>query len=268
MSEAKKRSARTRQNQQAPKRRSRKRVDKNKEKVVSEPPVQASTGDSYEEMEQAIRRLLGRNDYVPCNEETLAEQLGLTRGDRELFERVLHDLLESGMVVRLKRKGLVLGETADLLSGSISFLRNGAAMVNCPGRRDPIFIPPGLQGTALPGDLVQIRLNKQDEQEHRLLEGKVTKVLDRRCRHIVGVLSMEGGIAHVVPMQSTFPRHVLVRDTCGAEEGDRVLVKLGEWNDPALLPPGEISEVLGPAENPQLDTLAVMKAYDIEEEFS
>ncbi|MFO7822099.1 MAG: VacB/RNase II family 3'-5' exoribonuclease, partial [Lentisphaeria bacterium] len=53
----------------------------------------------------------------------------------------------------------------------------------------------------------------------------------------------------------------------GANLNDRVLVELEEWEDPQLNPEGQITEVIGPADDPNLDTLAVIKAYELPLEF-
>jgi ribonuclease R len=60
---------------------------------------------------------------------------------------------------------------------------------------------------------------------------------------------------------------VIVPDSGGAEIGDRVLVSLDEWDDPRLSPEGEVVEVIGPADNPALDTLAVIKSYQLSANF-
>ena len=208
-------------------------------------------------------------DYTPTRFQALIKRVSTKHDDWSAVEKQLDRLLSEGTVVKLKKKGLALAEAADLLAGKITFTRGGSAFVDITNPRRSVFIAPHDTGTALHGDRVLVRIKRAAGQTRRkdLAEAKVIRILERKRRTIVGVLQRKRRFYYVDPMQSQIPRDVIVPDPAGAELGDRVLVELDEWDDPQLNPEGHITEVIGPADDPSLDTLAVIKSFELPEAF-
>lgn len=179
---------------------------------------------------------------------------------------LLHDLKREGVVVNLKHKGLALARKADVMSGRIVFTRGGAAFVNCPASKREVFIPPRDTGTAMPNDLVLVRL-RPNRRGGDKFEGTVLRVEERACNTVVGTLAHGQHVWYVEPLRATIQHKIIVAEPGDAQIGDRVLVRIAEWDDPQLNPEGEIVEVIGPADDAALDTLAVIKAYDLPTEF-
>lgn len=166
-----------------------------------------------------------------------------------------------------------------------------------------IAIPEGLQHTALPGDrvLVKRRRPTADRGEPRWLrhlpkdkqqqlrerfarrgesggggsrqEGEVTKVLERAPRRIIGTL-IGGG--HPSPWAAfrpddtkDYPERIDLPDGMpdGAEPGYKALVTIVSWESPRRRPQGRLVRVLGPADAPGIDVLAVIHKHGLPTEF-
>ena len=207
--------------------------------------------------------------YTPQRFPVLVTKIAADEEERERVTKVLDSLLAEGTVVRLKKKGLALAESADLLAGDIYVTRGGSGFVEIEEPERTIFVPERHTGTALHRDKVLVRVNKKSGRKpgDNLAEGEVIRILERRQRMIVGTLKKTRRFYYVEPMQAQISRDIAVSDNGGANENDRVMVRLEEWTDPKLNPEGEIVEVIGPADDPALDTLAVMKSYGLEEDF-
>ncbi|MDO5317131.1 MAG: VacB/RNase II family 3'-5' exoribonuclease [bacterium] len=76
-----------------------------------------------------------------------------------------------------------------------------------------------------------------------------------------------GRFTRVQPLSPTYRQEFLVPDAHGAKLNDRVVMKFVRWENPRLAPEGEVTDVIGPADDPSLDTLSVMKQYELPEEF-
>ncbi len=220
--------------------------------------------------EEITRTILGHvcaPDYTPVKKTELLRHVGIEPADRQAAEKVLDRLLFDGILVSLKHKGIALADSVDLVKGTISFIRSGAAYINSPDGKKEVFVPPSATGTALHGDQVLARFVRKRFQGRKVLEGQVIRVLERSTRTVVGTLAKSHVAWYVKPMQSRLKHEIIVPGPGDAKIGDRVLVQLADWIDEKLSPEGEIVEVIGPEDNPTLDTIAAMKQYELPTSF-
>ena len=152
----------------------------------------------------------------------------------------------------------------DIVETRIRFARNGAGFITLPESGKTVWIEQRDLGTALPDDTVSVRIFHPSKGE---TAGRVEKVVERSPRDIVGTLAGVGRFSCVVPMNPAYHRDFYVADTKGAREGDRVVMRFVRWENRHVAPEGEITEIIGPADKPSLDTVAVMKQYGLPEAF-
>lgn len=223
-------------------------------------------------LQRRLMRVLSARKYQPLNLQQLQNELRLEGALQAPFTALVAELLEKGVLVELRhRGGIALAGTADLVSGSISFTRSGSAFVDTGEPRGSVFIPAHETFTAMHGDKVLVRLapkRVQGRREGDLPEGRVIRIVERRRQTLVGTLQKRSHTLYVQPMQSSFPKDIIVPDCGPAQVGDRVLVRLEPWDNPSLNPEGQVVESIGPAQDASLDTQAVLRAFDIAEGFS
>lgn len=178
----------------------------------------------------------------------------------ELLQQMVHD----GEIVQI-RKGdaYTLGKQADLMTGPLRMVRNGAGNVTDKETGKFIWVESEDLGTSLPGDIVTIRLYRKGGES----KGKVIKIVERSPRDIVGTLFTTGKFLYVVPLNPVYRKDFYVPAANNANPGDRVVVRFTGWENRYVAPEGEIVDVIGPADQPSLDTLVVMKQYDLPEAF-
>ncbi len=146
-------------------------------------------------------------------------------------------------------------------TGELHMARNGAGFLVNPETNEAVWVEREDLGTALVGDTVTIKLRGREN------EGRVLRVDARAPRSIVGTLVSIGRFIRVQPLSPSYRQEFLVPSAAGAKVGDRVVMRFVKWENPRLAPEGEITDVIGPATDPSLDTLAVMKQYDLPEGF-
>jgi ribonuclease R len=115
----------------------------------------------------------------------------------------------------------------------------------------------------------------------------VIRILERAHDTIVGTLQRSRNFYYVVPDDPRFVHDVYVRPVAtrrddrrgsqyltedrrsqtAATVGDKVVVRLDDWQSRHVNPEGEIIEVLGPASAPGVDVLSVIRKYHLPTEF-
>ena len=197
-----------------------------------------------------------------------AKDISRTLGFRGKQIKRLHELLQQmtrdGEIVQIRKGGaFTLGKQADLVTGPLRMVRNGAGNVTERETGKTIWVESEDLGTALPGDIVTLRLYRSGGES----KGKVIKIVERSPRDIVGTLFTTGKFLYVVPLNPVYRKDFYVPSANNAKPGDRVVVRFTGWENRYVAPEGEIVDVIGPADQPSLDTLVVMKQFDLPEAF-
>lgn len=140
--------------------------------------------------------------------------------------------------------------SANVLKGKLDITRSGMGFVTVEGMDVDIMIRPADFNTAMHGDTVRVVI-KEMRSSGKRMQGVVKDVLQRKRTEFIGELKMNKGFAFFIP-ESDKPMpdfFIPLSNINKAQEGDRVVVRLLEWeNDGNKRPVGEVLTVLD-AEN-------------------
>ena len=148
-----------------------------------------------------------------------------------------------------------------MMTGRLHVARNGAGFLVDPETDKAVWIAERDLGTALPDDTVTVRLKPRGD------EGVLLRIEERAPRSIVGTVTAVGRFTRVQPLNPTYRQEFVVRNAHGAKAGDRVVMRFVRWDSRASAPVGEVADIIGPKDDPSLDTLAVMNQYDLPASF-
>ena len=100
-------------------------------------------------------------------------------------------------------------------------------------------------------------------------EGKVVKILSHEIREVVGYFQKSKNFGYVIPDNSKISSDIYVakKDSMGAVEGHKVVVKLKSYGSPDRKPEGVVTEIIGHTNDPGVDVMSIVKGYDIPSEF-
>ena len=231
-----------------------------------------------------ILRLMDSPKYQPLDKVELTKKLGLTADDRAALKELLRLMEQEGAVARIKKDRYVRPDAADLFPGVIHFNDKGYAFVisETPGMSD-LFITAENTWVALHGDRVLARVNREgyvDAKDRRFRapaagqrrEGRVIRILKRANETVVGTLQKSKQFYHVVADDPRFIHDIYVHPeqttpTKRPEVGDKVVVRLENWEQRHVNPEGKIIEVLGPAAATGVDMLSIVRKFHLPEEF-
>lgn len=245
---------------------------------------------------------LSHDDYRPAEVGDVARLLRVPAEDRAAFEEAVDALATEGLVeigdderVRLPRHG-------DAVEGRIKINPRGFAFVipDTPTREGDLFIPAGQTGDAISGDRVRCRVVRRSsgggDRDRRGTGvrgaeggrggarsrglgagssgpggapsrpvGRVIEVIERASRTFAGTLSREGRQWIVQPDGRRLRDPIIVRDAQakGAKEGDKVVVDVISFPTDMKYAEGVITEVLGEAGRPDVETQGVIAAHEL-----
>ncbi len=154
-----------------------------------------------------------------------------------------------------------------------------------------IFIPAHLTRDAASGDTVAVEIFSEYERERndygkstrrgkgkkfqreeesdRGPRGRVVEIIERASNRFVGTFFIDGGFAYVKVDGSLFkePLHVGDAASTSAQPDDKVVVEMINFPTPHNDGEAVIVEVLGPHGVPGLDTLLILREYNLPENF-
>src|SRR5438034_7109785 len=228
---------------------------------------------------EQVLALLARKDYRPLNKIDIARKFGLTASERVALRKSLRELERAGEIARIRKNRYVLPAEADLVAGKLSIHPAGYGFLSPEKSGDPdIFIAAENIGTAMHGDRVVARMSR-DAPHDRIKgrrEGRLIRILERAHDTIVGTLQRSRNFYYVVPDDPRFVHDIYVRPVAAVQEdrrsetaatvGDKVVVRLDDWQSRHVNPEGEIIEVLGPASAPGVDVLSGIRKYHLPKE--
>ena len=229
---------------------------------------------------EQILALLSRKDYRPLNKIEIARKLGVSGRARVALRGTLRDLERAGEIARIRKDRYVLPAEADLVTGKLSLhpVGYGFLISEKPGEPD-VFIAAENVGTAMHRDRVVARISLEPPAGRikGRREGRVIRILERAHDTIVGTLQRSRNFYYVVPDDPRFVHDIYVRPVAAVQEdrrseteatvGDKVVVRLDDWQSRHVNPEGEIIEVLGPASAPGVDVLSIVRKYHLPTEF-
>lgn len=138
---------------------------------------------------------------------------------------------------------------SDDLKGKLEITRSGMGFVVIEGEETDILIRPSDFNTAMHGDVVRVRL--KEDRGGRRKQGIIVGVAERKQSEFIGHLEMNKGFAFFVTEGDKKSPDIYIPEKAfnGAKEGDRVVVRVKEWdNEGGKRPVGEVVSILD-AEN-------------------
>ncbi len=200
----------------------------------------------------------------PLKAKELAHGLDVSDADYAGFQALLQEMEDQGLLYRVKRQRYAAPERINLFPGRLQTIRSGAGfVVPEDGKGEDLFIPSEALGSAVHGDRVVARVERQRRRERP--QGRIIRVLERGRQSVVGVYHPAKNFGFITPEDRKLTRDVFVPpgQEGGAADGDVVVARISDWGDGHKGPVGEIEKVLGALNEPGVDILAVAYAHEL-----
>ncbi|MEG2311709.1 MAG: VacB/RNase II family 3'-5' exoribonuclease, partial [Bacilli bacterium] len=196
----------------------------------------------------------------------LNDFLGFKTADelKELL-KVLNHLEDNLQVYRTNKDKYMLFNNSNLKIGRMIANKKGFGFVDIEGTED-VFIPPMYMNGAIHNDKVIVEIISKKGIE---LEGRITKIVDRNLKYMVGEISHRNGKCLIKLDDDKIKLDIYLDKLASRDvvDGHKVLVKLTNKLK-ANSYKGEIIKILGHKNDPGVDILSIVNQLGIPDTFS
>lgn len=224
--------------------------------------------ESFEKRKKVINDLIHDKFYVPMKAKEIAMLLNIPKEQRVDLMEVLDALVLEGKI-GVSKKGKYGKAENTALIGTFESTEKGFGFIVVEGEDEDVFVREKDINGALHHDKVQFIIT-EEKTEGRRKEGKILRVLERGMEQIIGIFEKNGAYGFVVPDNQRFAKDIFIPKSKinGAINGHKVVVKINSFGDKDHNPEGEVIRILGHVNDPGVDILSVVEAYEIPYEFS
>jgi ribonuclease R len=214
---------------------------------------------------------LQHDRYKPAPIPTLAADLGVDPTEIGIFGQSVKALVQAGKL-EIDSEGKVgLPRMGEEVIGRFKKNPRGFGFVSpeTAVREGDVFIPPDATKDALTGDTVRVKITRGRRNGEDDITGRIVEVISRKRAKFTGELLKQGNTWLVHPDGRELTQPIVVRDATSrnARVGDKVVVEVLHYPEGNTLGEGVITDVLGEAGLPDVETQAVIAAYNLPGDF-
>jgi ribonuclease R len=228
--------------------------------------ISSKNNNKLQEIGNLIFSFMNKNSGKIYNYKQIADGIDYKNPrQREQVIQALHKLLSEKRITETEKGKYIINLNIEgTLTGTIDFNQAGNAYVRIDDMKDDVFIHSKNVKDALQGDKVLIVTYNFKGKK---MEGSVLEVLERKRDEFVGVLQMikEKDFGFVVCDKKSINTDIFIPryNIGGAEDGEKVVVKMVEWRAGEKNPTGEIIKVLGAPGNHETEIHSILAEYGL-----
>ena len=225
-------------------------------------------------LESRLLRYVNRAGYKPIKPRVMAERLELTDDERREIKRAIKHLAREGKLTYGSNHLVHPAERSksQQVTGVYRRTKRGFGFVRPSGSRrdraDDIYISEKKSRDAASGDVVLVRVGQSRGPQSKL-RGEIVEVVRRQTHQFVGTYDRVNGMGVVRIDGGIFGQPIPSGDASAksVQPDDKVVVEMVLF--PSHARDGEcvITEVLGERGAPGIDTLSIMREYNLPDDF-
>lgn len=219
-----------------------------------------------DERRKMLQEFFSSEEYKPMRFRDIVAILQVPKDSKNELKELLDSFISEGKLI-LDSKGRYKLPGDNIKTGIFLGTQKGFGFVSLEDEPDDIFIPESATNGAMHGDKVTIMIS--DEKTGKRKEGTVLQIVERGMTEIVGTFDKSKNFGFVIPDNQKIGYDIFIpkEHTMGAVTGHKVVVKLTSYGDENHNPEGKVVEILGHINDPGIDIMSVIKAYDLPVEF-
>lgn len=219
-----------------------------------------------QEIGRLIMTFMNKNSTKIYNYKQIADGIDYKNPrQREQVMQSLHKLLAEKQIKETEKGKFIINLNIEgTLTGTIDFNQAGNAYVKVDEMEDDVFIHSKNVKDAMQGDKVLIVTY---HFKGKKIEGSVLKVIERKRDEFVGTFQLikHKDFGFVVSDKKSMSTDIFVPrgKNGGAEDGDKVVVKMTDWKAGEKNPEGEIIKVLGAPGEHETEIHSILAEYGL-----
>ena len=228
--------------------------------------ISQKNNNKLQEIGRLILNFLNKNSAKIYNYKQISDGIDYKNPrQRELVIQSIHKLLADSRIKETEKGKYIISLNIEgTLTGTIDFNQAGNAYVRVDGVNDDVFIHSKNVKDAIQGDKVLIVTYNFKGKK---MEGSVLEVLERKRDTFVGTFQLikhkEFGFVVCDKKHINTDIFIPLGKNGGANEGDKVVVKMTEWRSGEKNPTGEIISVLGVPGDHETEIHSILAEYGL-----
>src|SRR5271157_3615929 len=217
------------------------------------------------EFAERVLKVVSEAGYTPISLKAMARRLEISAEDLAEFRTQVKALIKQGKLDLGRDKTLRKPDHKGAIIGLFRRSSRGFGFVRphpATSRADQIYISPQAAGDASSGDEVVVKITKRPQRPGMNVEGRIVQILARASSLFVGTYFEDGAAGYVKIDGTTFHAPIFVGDP-----GDKGALEIVRYPTPAMEGEGVITELLGQRGAPGVDTLSVIRGFNIPDTF-
>ena len=224
--------------------------------------------DIFKQRRQMLTDMILNNElYVPMKAKEIAMLLDIPKAKRSELMEVLDSLVADG-TIGVSKKGKYMKPENVALVGTFESTSRGFGFVVIPDREDDIFVKANDTMNAFYHDKVKVVITTEKNGGKRA-EGKIVAIVENEVKEVVGTFQKNRTYGFVIPDNAKINCDIFIPQEFmnGAVEGSKVVASISDYGSQSKNPQGKVTEVLGHIDDPGVDIMSIIKAYDLPVEF-
>lgn len=224
--------------------------------------------DIFKQRRQMLADIILNNElYVPMKAKEIAMLLDIPKAKRSELMEVLDSLVADG-TIGVSKKGKYMKPENVALVGTFESTSRGFGFVVIPDREDDIFVKANDTMNAFYHDKVKVVITTEKNGGKRA-EGKIVAIVEHEVKEVVGTFQKNRTYGFVIPDNAKINCDIFIPQEFmnGAVEGSKVVASISDYGSQSKNPQGKVTEVLGHIDDPGVDIMSIIKAYDLPVEF-
>ena len=228
--------------------------------------ISQKNNNKLQEIGRLILNFMNKNSAKIYNYKQISDGIDYKNPrQRELVIQSIHKLLADSRIKETEKGKYIISLNIEgTLTGTIDFNQAGNAYVRVDGVNDDVFIHSKNVKDAIQGDKVLIVTYNFKGKK---MEGSVLEVLERKRDTFVGTFQLikhkEFGFVVCDKKHINTDNFIPLGKNGGANEGDKVVVKMTEWRSGEKNPTGEIISVLGVPGDHETEIHSILAEYGL-----
>ncbi len=224
------------------------------------------------EFAERVVALVAEASYRPITLKAMSRRLDVQPDDYAEFRGAVKDLIREGKLHLARDKTISRPDQSGMIVGLFRRSAKGFGFVRPHGAGrgvDQVYIPIEATRDASNGDEVSVKITRPAKRGGLSAEGRIVLVLARAAEVFVGSYFEAGDTSFVKVDGTTFREPISVGDpgAKGARPGDKVAIEIVRYPTANRDGEGVIVEILGQRGQPGVDTLSVIRAFNIPDTF-
>ncbi len=234
-----------------------------------------------DELERRLLEWVRRPEYRPVKPRVIAKHFKLSEDESTELKRLVKRLVKRGQLsyganhlvgvpaARASGGGYRVTGVFRRAEAGFGFVRPAGS---APGadRSHDIYIAAKDAADAATGDTVLVRLKPKSQSRRPNPEGEIVEIIERETHEFVGTYFELDGAAYVRIDGGAFAQPIAVGDpgAKNARPDDKVVIEMVRFPTHGYAGEGVISEVLGARGAPGIDTLSIIREFNLPGHFA